>query len=200
VTIAGKTVTVSQEASTQPACTGTLSAPGSTVVAGGGSGTVSVTVGAGCPWSATSSASWLVVDSGASGTGSGTVSFSVSPNGGAARTATLTIAGAAYTVSQEAAPTAPGPTCTVTLDKTSMLVGAGEANWIIYVTAPDSTCRWTASADASWLVVKSTSPTPMPVSGNGYVKVRAVTNTGPGRVGHFIVNGVVYTVTQLAGG
>jgi len=111
----------------------------------------------------------------------------------------LTIAGATYTVSQDAAPA--GTTCaTVALDKTSILVGAGEANWIINVTAPSSTCTWTASADAAWLVVKSTSPTPMPVSGSGYVKVRAVTNTSARRVGHFIINGVEYTVTQGAGG
>jgi hypothetical protein len=32
------------------------------------------------------------------------------------------------------------------------------------------------------------------------VKVRAVANTGARRVGHFTVNGVVYTVTQGAGG
>ena len=111
----------------------------------------------------------------------------------------MTIAGATYSVSQQAATPPPGTTCTVTLDKTSMLVGKAEANWIIYVTAPDSTCTWTASADAAWLVVKSTSPTTMPVSGSGYVKVRAMANTGAKRVGRFIVNGVDYTVTQGAG-
>jgi PLD-like domain/Putative binding domain, N-terminal len=197
VTIAGKTVTVSQEAPLPPACTGTLSATGTNVVAERTDGSVDVTVDEGCAWSATSDASWLLVTGAASGTGSGTVTFSVSPNSGLARTATLTIAGATYSVSQEAAPPTPGPTCTVTLDKTSMLVGKAEANWIIYVTAPDSTCTWTASADAAWLVVKSTSPTVMPVSGSGYVKVRAVANTGARRVGQFIINGVVYTVTQL---
>ena len=40
----------------------------------------------------------------------------------------------------------------------------------------------------------------MPVSGSGYVKVRAVANTGARRTGRFIVNGVEYTVTQGAGG
>ena len=46
-------------------------------------------------------------------------------------------------------------------------------------------------------MVKSTFPTAQPVSGSGYVKVRAVINTtGVRRVGHFIINGIVYTVTQ----
>jgi hypothetical protein len=68
------------------------------------------------------------------------------------------------------------------------------------VTAPSSTCTWTASADATWLVVKSTTPTAAPVAGSGTVKVRAVANTtGAARTGHFTINGVVYTVKQLAG-
>ena len=82
-----------------------------------------------------------------------------------------------------------------TLDKTSIYAGSNEANWIINVTAPSTTCTWTAtSSDPSWLVVKSTVPTPP--AGSGYVKVRAVTNTCPKRTGYFIVGGVVYTVTQ----
>jgi hypothetical protein len=86
--------------------------------------------------------------------------------------------------------------CPVTLDKTSMLVGADEANWVITVSTPDSACAWTASADADWLVVKSTSPAPMPVTGAGLVKVRAVANAGPKRVGHITINDAVFTVTQ----
>jgi hypothetical protein len=77
----------------------------------------------------------------------------------------------------------------VTLDKTSLLVGSAEANWIINVTAAAS-CTWTVSTDSSWLVVKSTFPTVQPVSGTGYAKVRAVANTtGARRVGRFTING-----------
>jgi hypothetical protein len=85
----------------------------------------------------------------------------------------------------------------VTLDKTALYVGAGEANWIIGVTAPSPTCTWTATSDADWLIVKSTNPTPS--AGTGYVKVRAVINTSPKRVGHFLVGGIVFTVTQGGG-
>ena len=197
LSIAGRACTVAQDAPSAPVCTAMLSGSGTSVGADGDSGTVGVTMDNTCQWSASSSASWLIITSSASGTGSGTVTFSASANSGGARTATLTIAGAAYTVSQAAAPPAPGPACSVTLDKTSILVGGPEANWTIIVTAPDSTCTWAASSDSSWLVVKSTSPTAMPVSGSGSVKVRATINTGgPRRVGHFIINGVVYTVTQ----
>jgi hypothetical protein len=39
--------------------------------------------------------------------------------------------------------------------------------------------------------------TDVPFTQNYAVKVHALTNTGPRRVGHFIINGVVYTVTQV---
>jgi endonuclease/exonuclease/phosphatase family metal-dependent hydrolase len=85
--------------------------------------------------------------------------------------------------------------CPVALDKAALSVGSGQADWSIYVTAA-STCAWTATSDADWLVVKSTVPTP--AVGNGYAKVRAVANTvsSSKRIGRVAVNGVVYTVTQ----
>jgi hypothetical protein len=86
----------------------------------------------------------------------------------------------------------------VTLDKTSLLVGGAEANWVINVSASSGAGAWTAVSDAPWLVVKSTSPTPMPVTGTGLVKVRAVANTGAKRVGHVTINDAVFTVTQSA--
>jgi hypothetical protein len=75
----------------------------STFAAGGGTGTVPVTAGAGCAWTATSSATFVTISSGASGTGSGTVSFTVAANTGAARTATLAVAGTSFTIAQSAA-------------------------------------------------------------------------------------------------
>jgi endonuclease/exonuclease/phosphatase family metal-dependent hydrolase len=91
--------------------------------------------------------------------------------------------------------TAQAQTCGVALDKAAMIVGANEANWSVNVTAP-AACAWTATSDSDWLIVKSTMPAI--AAGNGYAKVRAVTNTtSPAkRTGHFFVNGVVYTVTQ----
>ena len=73
VTIAGKTVTVSQEAPLPPAVHRHAVSAGSNVVSDGADGSVDVTVDEGCAWSATSNASWLVVTGGASGTGNGTV-------------------------------------------------------------------------------------------------------------------------------
>ena len=87
----------------------------------------------------------------------------------------------------------PAPPCAATLDKTSLAVGAGEANWTITVT---TACAWSATSDAAWLVVKSTAP--VPAVGNGSIKMRAVANTTSvaKRIGHVTVNSAVYTVTQ----
>jgi len=67
---------------------------------GGGTGTASITTGILCAWTATSNAAWLIVTSGATGSGNGTVGYSVAPNAGAARVGTMTIAGQTFTVMQ----------------------------------------------------------------------------------------------------
>ncbi|MBL8235964.1 MAG: hypothetical protein JNM66_00990 [Bryobacterales bacterium] len=72
-----------------------------TLGAAAGTGTISVSSGGGCPWTAKSNASWITIRSGASGTGSGTVGFSVSKrNGKNVRTGTITVGPATVTVTQ----------------------------------------------------------------------------------------------------
>jgi endonuclease/exonuclease/phosphatase family metal-dependent hydrolase len=107
---------------------------------------------------------------------------------------TALAATAALIVSHSTAQAQTAP-CGVVLDKTALTVGVGEANWNINVTSA-AACAWSATSDSDWLVVKSTMPA-VP-AGNGYAKVRAIANTtSPAkRIGHFFVNGVVYTVTQ----
>ena len=74
------------------------------VVVGGGPGSVTVTAHAGCPWTAVSNATWIVVTKGASGTGDGTVEFTIEANTtGAARSGTITIGGQVCTVQQAGA-------------------------------------------------------------------------------------------------
>ncbi|MCX7164154.1 MAG: S8 family serine peptidase [Rhodocyclales bacterium] len=85
-------------------CTYAISETSRSFTANSATGSISVTAGANCTWSAassTSSASWLSVNSGNTGNGSGIVTYSVLPNTNAAsRTGTLTVAGQAYTVTQ----------------------------------------------------------------------------------------------------
>ena len=105
-----------------PACTvaaGTIST--SSFDAAGGTGSVPVTAGTGCTWAATSSATFVTISAGASGSGNGTITFTVAANTGAARTATLTVAGTTFTVTQSAA--APLPPGTLSAPTASSPVG-----------------------------------------------------------------------------
>jgi hypothetical protein len=100
LTIAGQTFTLTQDAP----CTFSINPTGQTIGAAGGSGLLSVTTGASCPWMATSNNSdWLTITGGASGSGNGQVMFSIGTNGtGADRTGTITAAGHTFTVTQTA--------------------------------------------------------------------------------------------------
>jgi hypothetical protein len=66
-----------------------------------GAGSLPVTAGASCAWTAKSNASWIVVTAGASATGSKTVNYTVAANPAMTpRIGTLTVAGKTYTVTQ----------------------------------------------------------------------------------------------------
>ena len=85
------------------ACTFSLSGSSQSFNTTGGTGSVTVSTSSGCPWSAASSASWVIVVSGASGTGTGVIVFQVAPNTtGQARTASLSIGGQTFTINQTA--------------------------------------------------------------------------------------------------
>jgi hypothetical protein len=85
------------------ACSFSLSPGSQSYTASGGTGGVSVTAPSTCSWTTASSASWLTVTAGTSGTGPGSVSFTVAANtNSSSRTATLTIGGQVFTVTQAA--------------------------------------------------------------------------------------------------
>jgi hypothetical protein len=72
----------------------------------GGAGNVTVSAPAGCTWNSSTTSSWLNLTSGATGSGTGTVVYSVGLNTNAnQRTASLTIAGQTFTVTQAGLPT-----------------------------------------------------------------------------------------------
>ena len=83
------------------ACSFSLSPASQTYSSSGGAGSVSVSAGSTCSWTAVSGASWLTVTAGSSGAGPGTVSFAVAANAGStSRTANLIIGGQDFTVTQ----------------------------------------------------------------------------------------------------
>jgi hypothetical protein len=84
-------------------CAYTISPASRTVGSSATTGSVTMTAGAGCAWTAVSNAPWLTISAGASGAGNGTISYSVAANNiNASRTGTLSIADKTFTVTQSA--------------------------------------------------------------------------------------------------
>jgi hypothetical protein len=187
LTVAGNTFTVNQAAPPTPTCTYTLSASSASLSALGGAGSVGITAPAGCAWTATTSASWITVTSGASGTGNGTVGFLLLPNLGAARSDSILIGGQTFTVNQAAVL----PACTYTLSASGATVPIAGGTGSFNVTAP-SGCSWTAVTGASWITITSGASG----TGNGTVAFTAAANPGATRSDIIVAGGQTFTVTQ----
>jgi Viral BACON domain/Putative binding domain, N-terminal len=172
----------------QPACTYTLSATTLSVPAAGGSAAVGVTTTSQCAWTAASDRDWMTITSGASGTGNGTVNVVVTVNPGpTVRTGTLTVAGQAVAVREEAQ-----PACTVALTPPSVAVGPSPFSGTFAVASP-SYCQWTAVSAAPWLTVTSGSAG----SGNGTVAYAVDRNRETTvRAASIVVNDKSFVATQ----
>jgi hypothetical protein len=155
--------------------------------AAGGGTQVAVSTSSGCAWSAASTASWIAVSSGSSGSGNGTVSISVAGNTGGERTGTLTIAGRTAAIVQSA--------CTYTIAPVTQSIGGGGGGATPITVTTISTCQWTASSNAAWISVASSGTR----AGNGSVGVNVAANTGGARTGTVTVAGRTSTVSQAAG-
>ncbi len=134
---------------------------------------------------AVSSASWLQIISGASGTGNGTIGYTYSDNPSTdARTATITVGTHVFTVTQAGAQ-AP---CTVRLSPTSADFTGDGGTGSIAVTAA---CTWKATPSASWITITDT--------GSSTVSYRVAVNaTTQSRVGTIVVADQTFTITQAA--
>jgi glucose/arabinose dehydrogenase len=124
---------VNRLVNTSATCTYSLSPATPAFRANGNTGSIVVTTPVNCTWTAQSNSSFINITAGTSGTGVGAVTYTVSPNPGALRTGTLTIAGQTITVTQ-------GP-------KENVFDFEGDAKTDLAV--------WRPSASAQWLVVNS---------------------------------------------
>ncbi len=142
VTIGTSAITLTQAGTP---CSFTLSPANQTFAATGGSSTVTVTTTAGCNWTTTTTPSWITIANGGARAGSGSVGVTAASNPGTqARTATLTIAGKSFVVTEQAA------TCTYTVSPLTITVPPAGGTGTISVTAL-STCAWTSSSGTSWI-------------------------------------------------
>lgn len=102
LSIAGQTLTVTQAGAT--GCAYSVIPTAQNIGPSGGvAPAIVVATSATCPWTADSTAPWITLLSGTAGTGNGAVTYEVAANTGGPRTATLTVAGQAVTVSQSGA-------------------------------------------------------------------------------------------------
>jgi subtilisin family serine protease len=70
----------------------------------GGDGNINVITPNSCGWTASSSASWITITSGAAGAGNGLVNYQVAANTGSERSAGITVGGQTFTVKQLGVP------------------------------------------------------------------------------------------------
>jgi hypothetical protein len=182
LSVAGRTVTVSQASGCSYSATPTTVSIGAV----GGTGTpISVSAGSGCTWTAASNVGWVTILTGATGTGGGSVTYAVQPNTGAARNGTLTVAGQSVTISQGAA-------CVYNISPMNHTFEKGGGSEKVSVTTQTG-CTWTAVSNDSWITVTSGSSG----TGNGNVMYSvAANNTGNNRTGTMTVAGFTYTVTE----
>jgi all-beta uncharacterized protein len=174
-----------------PTCAYTVSPTRKTVAASGEALMVSVTAASDCSWTASSSAAWINITAGESGSGNGSVRVTVSANSGAARSANLTVAGQSVTLEQPEAPAPTPPPCSYSIAPTSRSIGRDETVITITVAAADN-CSWTAASQAGWITVADG----LTGSGNGTVRLVAASNSGPSRSGTVTVAGTSFTVQQ----
>ena len=195
VTIAGAPVQVRQLAASGPPsppsppgldCRFDVGPTRRTVEAPGDTFTVDIKAKGGCGWTAASQAPWIIVASGASGTGNGEVRLVVVPNIGESRTGSATVAGASITIQQEAAP------CRFGVSPSSVDAAAAGGTVAIGVSAPGG-CSWTAQTANPWLSVE-----PGNGQGGGTVQITVAPNGAAARSGSVTVAGAPVQVRQLA--
>jgi hypothetical protein len=149
-------------------CSYAIAPQSATLPSGGGNQTVNVVASNGCPWTASSNASFLSITSGASGTGSGIVAYQVSATAGPTRSGTLTIAGQTFTVTQTGSSS---PTLNLSLGSlnfgwSSSLVTSPQTITVTFTGG--SSVAWTASSNQPNILVS-----PASGSGNGTFQITA---------------------------
>jgi len=195
LTIAGQTVTVSQDAS--GVCITSITPTSQTFEAAGGTGTVAVTAPVTCGWQVSSSTDFITITPGTRGNGNGSFTYTVAANPSQAqRSGSVTIGGVVLPVTQNG-------TCPVTLSPTSISVdGSGHVESPLVGGPPiavtvtiSGSCGWSATSSApAWLKAN-------PASGTGTTTINVTifqNNSGQTRSGTLTIAGQTISVTQTA--
>lgn len=178
-----------------PTCPGSLSTSTFSFAPEGGTGSMNITAPAGCSWSATSSASWVKIESGSSGTGNAKLTFSVSANGLVSdRWARIQVGALTAVVTQAGIA---GQASISPLSQAFPATG-GVGQFSVATNAPDF--GWGYGTDSpSWIqsIVSSKAFTVGPATLRYIV---APNTTSVPRTGTITAAGLNFTVNQAAGG
>ena len=155
----------------------------------GGDGQIVITAGSSCNWTATTTASWLVFNSGVSGSGNGVVSYSVQQNlTGLPRQAVISVGSQTANIVQDAVVTS----CNSSISPTSASFPRGGGTGSVSVTVGNN-CAWQAVSNESWITITSSA------TGNGSGTVGysvAVNSSGRRRTGTITIAGQTFSVKQ----
>ncbi|PYM12076.1 MAG: hypothetical protein DMD81_25095, partial [Candidatus Rokuibacteriota bacterium] len=185
IAVAGQKFSVAQGVT----CTFTIDPTSQPVASAGGDAGVDVTTPGGCPWTAKSNASWIILTSGATGSGSGHVGYSVTTNTSHnGRTGTILVAGRTLTATQDGAPRR----CGYAISPSSRNIGAaGGAGSVTIKTSAG--CAWSAQSLAGWISITGGA------SGIGpgtLTYTVAANTTGISRQGKLVIAGKTFAVKQ----
>ncbi|MBS1794652.1 MAG: VCBS repeat-containing protein [Acidobacteria bacterium] len=137
------------------ACLFTLSPTAQAFPVAGGSGGFQINIPAGCGWTASTTNSFITIDSPASGINSAAVSLTVAPNTGGARTGLVTVSDG---INQRTFQAQQGSGCPTSLAQTNLNYAAAGGGGNVPVTA-GAGCSWQAVSNAAWVVVTSAQQT-----------------------------------------
>jgi len=160
-----------------------------------------ITTQEGCPWTAVSTAGWMSVVGGASGSGSGSVVLRGSDNWEPRRSGIVEVRWSAPTAGQNVVVDQAGCQYAVTRNSVNIAAAGGSADFEVYQQSDPITCGgplqnaclWSAVANVPWITVT----TSMPRTGDDRVTfVVAANPSSTPRSGTITVRDKVVTVTQ----
>jgi len=167
-----------------PPCDYSINPPSSSAPFGGATGSVNVSAGSTCAWTATvSDPTWIRLTSAPAGTGNGAVAYKILQHTGlSARTGRITINGLVHEITQF------GASCATSIQPAVINAPAAGGIANIQVSASQSFCSWTASGLGA---------TPANGTGNNVVEVTVPVNTSAaGRQLQATIAGQTLTVNQ----
>jgi RHS repeat-associated protein len=188
ITVNGQAFNITQ-APNPASCSYSLNIPGGSISEHGGGGSFTLTTGGGCPWTASSNATWLTITPPTSGSGPATLNYLVAANSGQQRVGVITVGGRNFTVTQDPNPAS----CAFALSPGSRMVGVGGESGLFFNVTTGAGCRWDAATTDGWITITGGATNN---NGNGTVSFNVQANNGVSRTGSISVRGQVFTITQ----